>query len=35
LSRLQAGIHYRFSMDEGLKQGKKVADMVNQLKFKK
>lgn len=33
LSRLQAGIHYRFSMDEGLKQGKKVAAMVNQLKF--
>ncbi len=35
LSRLQAGIHYRFSMDEGLKQGKKVAALVNQLKFKK
>ena len=35
LSRLQAGIHYRFSMDEGLKQGRKVAAMVNQLKFKK
>lgn len=35
LSRLQAGIHYRFSMDEGLKQGKKIAAMVNQLKFKK
>ncbi|HEX6225222.1 MAG TPA: vanadium-dependent haloperoxidase [Chryseolinea sp.] len=35
LSRLQAGIHYRFSMDEGLKQGKKIAGMVNQLKFKK
>lgn len=35
LSRLQAGIHYRFAMDEGLKQGRKVAAMVNQLKFKK
>jgi hypothetical protein len=35
LSRLQAGIHYRFAMDEGLKQGIKVAAMVNQLKFKK
>jgi hypothetical protein len=35
LSRLQAGIHYRFSMDEGLKQGRQVAAMVNQLKFKK
>lgn len=35
LSRLQAGIHYRFSMEEGLKQGKKIAAMVNQLKFKK
>lgn len=34
-SRLQAGIHYRFSMDEGLKQGRKVAALVNQLKFKK
>lgn len=34
-SRLQAGIHYRFAMDEGLKQGRKVAAMVNQLKFKK
>ena len=35
LSRLQAGIHYRFAMDEGLKQGKKVAGLVNSLKFKK
>ena len=35
LSRLQAGIHYRFAMDEGLKQGREVAAMVNQLKFKK
>ena len=34
MSRLQAGIHYRFSMDEGLKQGKKVADLVNRLKYK-
>ena len=35
LSRLQAGIHYRFAMDEGLKQGREVAALVNQLKFKK
>ncbi len=35
LSRLQGGIHYRFAMDEGLKQGKKIAAMVNQLQFKK
>jgi len=35
LSRLQGGIHYRFSMVEGLKQGKKVSAMVNQIKFKK
>ena len=35
LSRLKAGIHYRFAMDEGLKQGKKVAARVEQLKFKK
>ncbi|HTE31968.1 MAG TPA: vanadium-dependent haloperoxidase [Chryseolinea sp.] len=35
LSRLQGGIHYRFAMDEGLKQGKKVAALVDQLKFKK
>jgi hypothetical protein len=35
LSRLQAGIHYRFSMDEGLKQGRKVAERVVQLEFKK
>jgi hypothetical protein len=35
LSRMYGGIHYRFGMDEGLKQGKKVAAMVNQLKFKK
>jgi hypothetical protein len=35
LSRLLAGIHYRFAMDEGLKQGIKVATRVNQLKFKK
>ncbi len=35
LSRLQAGIHYRFSMDEGLKQGRKIAELVNRLKFKK
>lgn len=35
LSRLQAGIHYRFSMDEGIKQGKDVAARVLQLKFRK
>jgi hypothetical protein len=35
LSRLQAGIHYRFSMDEGLKQGAKVGEMVNRIKFRK
>jgi hypothetical protein len=35
LSRLQGGIHYRFSMDAGLQQGKKIAEMVNQLRFKK
>jgi len=35
LSRLQAGIHYRFAMDEGLIQGKKVAALVNKLRFKK
>lgn len=35
LSRLQAGIHYRFSMNEGIKQGKDVAARVLQLKFRK
>jgi hypothetical protein len=35
LSRMYGGIHYRFGMEEGLKQGKKVAEMANQLKFKK
>jgi hypothetical protein len=35
LSRLQGGIHYRFSMDEGLKQGKKVGALVNSLKFRR
>ena len=35
LSRMYGGIHYRFGMEEGLRQGKKVAAMVNQLKFKK
>lgn len=33
LSRLLGGIHYRFAMDEGLKQGREVAEMVMQLKF--
>jgi len=35
MSRLQAGIHYRFAMDEGQKQGEKVAGRVLQLKFRK
>ena len=35
LSRMYGGIHYRFGMEAGLKQGKKVAAMVNQLKFKR
>jgi len=35
MSRLQAGIHYRFAMDEGVKQGKEVAGRVLQLKFRK
>jgi hypothetical protein len=35
LSRMYGGIHYRFGMEEGLKQGKKVAAMVNQLKLKR
>jgi len=35
LSRMYGGIHYRFGMNEGLKQGRKVAMIVNKLKFKK
>jgi hypothetical protein len=35
MSRLLAGIHYRFAMDEGLKQGRQIATKVNQLAFKK
>jgi hypothetical protein len=35
LSRLKGGIHYRFAMDEGLKQGRKVASKVLELKFNK
>ncbi len=35
MSRLQAGIHYRFAMDEGVKQGKQVAAMVLALPFMK
>ncbi len=35
LSRLQAGIHYRFAMDEGLKQGRQVAALIRKLRFKK
>lgn len=35
MSRMYGGIHYSFGMEEGLKQGKKVAAMVNQLKFKR
>src|SRR5215204_4054560 len=34
-SRVLAGIHYRFSADAGLEQGRKVGEMVNRLKFKK
>lgn len=34
-SRLLAGIHYRFAMDEGLAQGREVATMVLQLNFRK
>jgi hypothetical protein len=34
-SRLLGGIHYRFAMDEGLKQGRKTAEKVLQLKFKR
>jgi hypothetical protein len=35
LSRLKAGIHYRFAMDEGLNQGRKISGLVMQLNFKK
>lgn len=35
LSRLKGGIHYRFAMDEGLKQGRKIASMILQFQFKK
>nr|PZN48364.1 MAG: hypothetical protein DIU61_18890 [Bacteroidota bacterium] len=35
LSRLKGGIHYRFAMDAGLKQGRMVASKVLQLKFKR
>jgi len=35
LSRLYGGIHYRFAADEGLKQGRKVGELVNKLKFNK
>jgi len=34
LSRMHGGIHYRFGMEAGLRQGKKVGEIVNQLKFK-
>jgi hypothetical protein len=34
-SRLQGGIHYRFAMDEGLKLGKKVAALIEGLRFVK
>lgn len=33
LSRLKGGIHYRFAMDEGLKQGRKIASMILQFQF--
>lgn len=35
ISRIYGGIHYSFAMTEGLKQGKKVGNEVNKLKFKK
>jgi hypothetical protein len=35
LSRLKAGIHYRFSMEQGLKQGRSVAALVEKLRFRK
>lgn len=34
ISRIYGGIHYRFSCEVGLDQGKKVGEAVNQLKFK-
>jgi hypothetical protein len=36
MSRLYGGIHYRYSCDEGMKQGKKIAENIdNTLKFLK
>jgi hypothetical protein len=35
LSRLIGGIHYRFSADAGMKQGKKIGSLINALKFKR
>lgn len=35
MSRLYGGIHYRNSNDEGLKNGKRIGKMVNQLSFQK
>jgi hypothetical protein len=35
ISRLLGGIHYRFTAEEGLTQGKKVGQLINKLKFKK
>jgi hypothetical protein len=34
-SRVLGGIHYRFSADAGLKQGRKVGELVNTLKFRR
>jgi hypothetical protein len=33
ISRLYGGIHYRFGAEEGVKQGKKVGQLVNGLRF--
>jgi hypothetical protein len=34
-SRVLGGIHYKFTAEEGLKQGEKVGKQVNKLKFRK
>ena len=36
ISRLYGGIHYRYSCEEGIKQGKKIAQNIDsKLKFLK
>ena len=35
MSRLYGGIHYRFSIENGLVQGRKIGERVNGIKFKK